>query len=75
MHNYNTFGAQMSHEQTWIHKTHHGPDLEEATTFPLIVFSMPCHEANTQMSFCPEIGFPVTLEADDFVCRLSIEVR
>jgi len=24
---------------TWTHKTHHGPDLGEATTFPHIVFS------------------------------------
>jgi hypothetical protein len=25
---------------TWTHKTHHGPDSGEATTFPHIVFSM-----------------------------------
>jgi hypothetical protein len=24
----------MSHGQTWTHRTHHGPDLGEATTFP-----------------------------------------
>jgi len=45
----------MSHGQTWshkIHKTHHGPNLGEATTFPLIVFFVPNHKANTQMSFC-----------------------
>jgi hypothetical protein len=24
---------------TWTHKTHHGPDSKETTTFPLIVFS------------------------------------
>jgi len=28
----------MSHEHTWIHKTHHGLDLGEATTFPFIIF-------------------------------------
>jgi len=28
--------------------------LAEATTFPFIVFSMPRHRANTQMSFCFE---------------------
>jgi hypothetical protein len=41
------------------HKIHHGPDLGEATTFPLIVFSMPGHIAYTQMSFClgtPKLG-------------------
>jgi len=40
----------MSHEQTWTHKIHHGPDLGEATTFPLIIFFMP----SPQMSFCPK---------------------
>jgi hypothetical protein len=51
MHSWSSFDARTSHEQTCVHKIHH--DLREATTFPLIVFSMPGHEANTQMSFCP----------------------
>jgi len=51
--NWNTFSAHMSHKQTWIHKTHHGMDLREATAFPLIVFFVPSHRANTQMSICP----------------------
>jgi hypothetical protein len=34
VHNRNTFGAWMSHGHTRTHKTHHGPDLGEATTFP-----------------------------------------
>jgi len=29
--------------------------LGEATTFPLIVLSMPSHEAYNQLSFCPKI--------------------
>jgi len=44
------FGARMNHGQTQIHKTHkthHGPDLGEATTFPLIVLSMLSHGAST----------------------------
>jgi hypothetical protein len=49
------FGAQMSHGQTWTHKIHHGPDLGETTAFPLIVYSVPGHGTNTQMSFCPRI--------------------
>jgi len=49
---WNTFGARTSHRQTWTHKIHHDLDSREATTFPLIVFSMPDHGANTQMSFC-----------------------
>jgi hypothetical protein len=52
MHNWSIFYAWMSHGQTWTHKTHHSPNLGEATTFPFIVFSVPGHEANTQMSFC-----------------------
>jgi len=53
MHNYSTFGVRTSHEKIWIHKTHLSPDLGEATTFPLIVYFVPAHGANTQMSFCP----------------------
>jgi hypothetical protein len=51
---WNTFNAQMNHGQTKTHKTHHGPDLGGATTFSLIVYSVPNHRTNTQMSFCPE---------------------
>jgi len=43
----------MNHEQIQIHKTHHSLDLKEATTFPLIVYYVPGHGTNTQMSFCP----------------------
>jgi hypothetical protein len=46
----------MNHEQTWIHKIHHGPDLGEAITFPLIVYFVPFHEAHIQMAFC--LGTP-----------------
>jgi hypothetical protein len=50
----NAFGARMSHVQTWIHKIHHGLDLGEATTFPLIVYFVFDHGTNTQMAFCPK---------------------
>jgi hypothetical protein len=53
MHSWNTFGAKMSHGQTRTHKIHHGPDLGEATNFPLIVYFMPLYEAQIQMAFCP----------------------
>jgi hypothetical protein len=63
MHGWSTFGAWMSHEHTlthkthykhtWTHKIHHGPNLGEATTFPLIVFSIIIHGGCIQMSFCP----------------------
>jgi hypothetical protein len=77
MYNWSTFGEQMNHEQTRTHKTHHGSDLGEATTFPLIIYYVHGHGTNTQMSFCeiPKIGTPVTLEAHNFVCKPSIEVR
>jgi hypothetical protein len=57
--NWSTFGARMNHGQTRTHKTHHGPDLGEATTFPLILLSVLGHKASTQMSFCPEMGLGV----------------
>jgi hypothetical protein len=43
MHNWNIFGARINHEHTWTQKIHHSPDLEEATTFHFIVFSMTIH--------------------------------
>ncbi len=39
---------------TWTHKIHHGPDLGEATTFPLIVYFVPLHGTHIQMAFCPK---------------------
>ncbi len=51
----------MNHEQTRTHKTHHNLNLKEATSFPLIVFFVLGHGANTQMSFClgtPKLGIP-----------------
>jgi len=51
--------TRTSHGQTQIHKTHHDLDLGEATTFPLIIFSMFGHRACTQMSFflkTPKLG-------------------
>jgi len=47
------FGARTNHGQTWTYKTHRDPDLGEATTFPLIIYFVPDHGTNTQMSFCP----------------------
>jgi hypothetical protein len=47
-----TFGARTSHGQIRIHKIHHGLDLGEATTLPLIVYYVPLHEAHIQTTFC-----------------------
>jgi len=43
----------MNHGQTRTHKTHPGLDLGEGTTFPLKVYSMPCHRASIQVALCP----------------------
>jgi len=53
---WNTFGTRMNHEQPRTHKTHHGLNLREATTFPFIIFFVPNHRACIQMSFC--LGIP-----------------
>jgi hypothetical protein len=54
VHYWSTFGAKTSHGQTRIHKTHHGSNLREATTFPLIIYYVPFHKAHIQMAFCLE---------------------
>jgi hypothetical protein len=75
---------QTNHRQTWIHKIHHSLDLGEATTFPLIVYSVLGHGASTKWQFIPRlpsgspeilrIGTFVTLEAHNFVWRPPIKV-
>ncbi len=55
MHSWNTFGVGTNHKQTRTHKIHHGSDLGETTTFPPYSIIRACHEAYTQMSFCPKI--------------------
>ncbi len=65
MHSWNIFGARTNHGHTWIHKIHHGLDLKEATTFPLILFLMINHGGYIQMSFCPKtpkLGVPKFLK-------------
>jgi hypothetical protein len=88
MHSLSTFRVKTSQGQTWIH-THHDSNLEETTTSPLIVYSMPFHEAHIQMTFCfgtpkwesqiPKVGTPVTLVSTlgphNFVCRPPIEMK
>jgi hypothetical protein len=52
MHSWSTFSARMSHGQIRTHKLHHGPNLGEATTFPLIVYYVP------QSCGSPNFGAP-----------------
>jgi hypothetical protein len=54
VHNWSTFSARTSHMHTQTHKTHHGPNLGEVTTFPLIIFFVISHRGCIQMSFCPQ---------------------
>ncbi len=67
----NVFGAWTSHGQTRTHKTQHGLDLGEATTFPLIVYYVFGHETTPKCHFVPglpseapeipKVGTPTTL--------------
>jgi hypothetical protein len=85
VHNLSTFGVRTNHRQIRAHKTHHRLDLREATTFPLIVYSVAGHGTNIQMAFfsrlpngspeIPKVRTPVTLEAHNFVYRPPIEMR
>jgi hypothetical protein len=76
-----TFGVRTNHMQIQIHKIHHSSDLGEATTFPLIIYSAPFHEAHIQMTFCPEspeipkVGTPTTLGPHKFVCKPLVEMK
>ncbi len=85
MHSWSNFNAWTNHEHTRTHKIHHGPNLGEATTFPLILFYVISHVGYIQMSFFRDsqvesleilkIGTPATLKAHNFLCKHSIEVR
>jgi hypothetical protein len=61
VHSWNTFSARTSNGQTQIHKIHHGPNLGEATTFPLIVLlyaSPRSPHPNGLLSRDSQIGVP-----------------
>jgi hypothetical protein len=78
MHSWTIFGARMNHGRIRTHKihkthkTHHDLDLGEATTFPIIVYSMLGHGTDIQMAFClgtpeiPKVGTLATLGAHNF---------
>jgi hypothetical protein len=58
--NYSHGPAQKTNTRWLVHNwstfcvtIHHGPDLGEASTFPLIVYYVPLHEAHIQVAFCP----------------------
>jgi hypothetical protein len=67
----------MNHGHKQIHKIHHDLDLGEATTFPLIVFSMISHNDNIHNDILSilKIGILGTLEGHNFFCKLSIRMR
>jgi len=82
---WNTFGARTSHGQTRTHKTHHGPDLGEATTFPLMYILYLSTRPTSKWHFVPglpsgnpkipKIGTLTTLRAHNFVYRPPIDMR
>ncbi len=71
-------GNSDSYDSPWF-------GLGEATTFPLILYSMPLHEGHIEMVFCPrtpkwesrnsQLGIPATLRAHNSLCRPLIEMR
>jgi hypothetical protein len=80
VHGWNTFGARNKPQPTRTHKTHHGPNLGEITTLPLLIYFVPLYEAYIQKAFCP--GSPkipttwtsMTLGAHNFACKPPIEI-
>jgi hypothetical protein len=85
VHSWSTFGAKTNHVQIRTHKIHHGLDLGEATTFPLIVYFVFGHETSTQMTFVPgllggnleifKVRILAILGDHNFVWRPPIEMR
>ncbi len=84
-HSRNTSGARTSHEYTWTHKIHHNLDLEEATTFPLIVFLWHVMRVISKWHFSQDsqvesppiskIRILAILDAHNFLHRPLIEMR
>jgi len=80
VHGWSTFGARNEPHPTQTHKTHHGLDLGEITTLPLIVYFVPFYEAHIQKAFClgspkiPTTGTSTTLGAHNFACKPPIEI-
>jgi hypothetical protein len=80
VHSWNTFSVTINHKQTQIHKTHHGPDLGETTTFPLYSIFWLVTGLASKWHFVPglpsaspkipKVGTPTTLGAHNFVCNL-----
>jgi hypothetical protein len=71
-----TFGVRTSHRPTWTHKIHHGLDLGEAITFPLVVYYVPLHKAHIQMAFeSLKLGILATLGAHNFICKPPIDMK
>jgi hypothetical protein len=85
MHSLSTFGVNTSHKQTRAHKTHHGLDLGEASTFPLIVYCVPLHKPTSKWHFVlglpngspkiSKVGTLATLGPHNFMCKPLIELR
>jgi hypothetical protein len=61
VHSWSTFGVRTSHKQTQTPKTHHGPDLGEATTFPpynILYVSPQDQHSNVILSRDSQMGVP-----------------
>ncbi len=56
VHIWEHIGAKTNHGRLQTHKTHHGPNSGEATTFPHIVFFVSLRDTYIRMAFC--LGTP-----------------
>jgi hypothetical protein len=85
MHSWSTFGAKMSHEQTKIYRTYHGPNLGKSPPSPLqytlCLFTRPTSKWHFVLGLLngsleiPKVGTLATLGPYNFVCRPPIEMR
>jgi hypothetical protein len=66
VHSWNTLGARTNHERLRTHKTHHGPDSGEATTFSYsILYSSPWRfHSNGFLSRDSQVGVPKLLRLE-----------
>jgi hypothetical protein len=74
--NWSTFGARTNHGQTWIHKIHHDPYsilyAWPRGLHPNVILSRDTQVGSPEI---PKIETFATLEAHNFLWRLSIEMK
>jgi hypothetical protein len=64
----------MNHGQIQTHKTHHGRDLGEATTFPLILYFVRGHGTSIQMAFLSQNSQVGVLKFPQLLSQLWVPI-